>query len=501
MSFYQRNALIPIYQDDSQNIVILKCVQFGGSEWLLCAMMSKLYQGWSILYSLPTEALRNTYVANRIDPLLQQIPFYKYGIKTAKGESDAAGLKHIWKGSARFVGSNSKVGFVEFPADMVIIDELDTSNIKNLTLAPDRLQASKHKYFWQIGNPTIPKYGIHRAYVDSDQKQWHIKCPACNESQPLDFFKNVVREIGENQYELIDNDYNIACRKCGGKLDRLSVGEWVARYPDRGISGYHVSQLFSPTVSVQEVYNQFIAGQFDQTTMQVFYNSCLGLPYHGTGDKLTAALLESVAMDDYLMPTKAKDCTAGIDVNYPFLNVRISEYDNNKRKAVFIGKVRGFDRLSALLKRYDVRYAVIDNGPEWNKIEEFQHEHDYVWACQYTSTQRPDDLDISLIKAEEKARRDDIQKIVIDRTMIIDAMVADTLQGNNRIPKNFRSLSDGEWIDEIEASTRILVETETRTYYAWDEGNNADHSFHAETYDYIASLIRDKIGDMTPGYA
>ena len=85
--------------------------------------------------------------------------------------------------------------------------------------------------------------------------------------------------------------------------------------------------------------------------------------------------------------------------------------------------------------------------------------------------------------------------------MIIDAMVADTLQGNNRIPKNFRSLSDGEWIDEIEASTRILVETETRTYYAWDEGNNADHSFHAETYDYIASLIRDKIGDMTPGYA
>jgi hypothetical protein len=232
--------------------------------------------------------------------------------------------------------------------------------------------------------------------------------------------------------------------------------------------------------------------------MQLFFNSRLGLPYEGIGEKLTPALLESKCMDDYLMPSKAEDCTAGIDVG-KLLNVRISEYVDGKRRAVFIGTVRDFDRLEHLLKRYGVIFAVIDILPETRKVEELQIANDCVWACGYTSVANPDNIETSLVKAEKQARDRDIKKVIIDRTMIIDGMVADILNGNNRLPKNFRSIRD--YIDQMEAPTRIDVETNKRKYYAWDEAGKPDHYFHAETYDYLASLIRDKIGDMTPGYA
>jgi hypothetical protein len=477
----------------------MKSVQVGISEWLISVLLSKLIKGWSVLYSLPTESLRNTFVANRIDTLTKTVPLYRYGLKRSKGEADSTGLKHIFKGSVWFVGSNSKVGFVERPADMVIVDELDTSNQKSLELAPDRLKASKYKYFWNVGNPSIPKYGIDKLYRESDQKVWKIKCPACNKWQALDFFKNVARETSENVWDLRDKDYKVLCCKCLSPVDRLQAGEWVARKPDRLLSGYHISQLFSPTVTIKEIYDQFVKGQTNATKMQVFYNSYLGLPFEGSGSKLTANTLESKCMDDYLMPASAKDCTAGIDVNYPQLNIRISDYQDNKRRAVYIGTVNSFAELTNLFKQYNVKYAVIDIAPERHKIAEYQLSHAFLWTCQYNpGSSAPDEIETVLVKSEKAARVGSVKKITIDRTIAIDAMIADILQGNNRLPKNFKSIDNGQYLEQLEAPTRILDETKNPPRYIWDEGGNPDHYFHCEVYDYMAMRIKNTIGDMMP---
>jgi len=498
MSFDNRHALLPIYKDDSQHLVVMKSVQVGISEWLITVLLSKMIQGWSVLYSLPTESLRNTFVANRIDVLTKTVPLYRHGLKISKGESDQVGLKHIFKGAVWFVGSNSKVGFVERPADMVIVDELDTSNQKSLELAPDRLKASKYKYFWNVGNPSIPKYGIHKIYTESDAKVWQVKCPVCNKWQGLDFYKNVVRQIEENVWELIDKNYGVVCNKCSRSLDRLSAGEWVARHSGKETSGYHISQLFSPTVTIKEIYDQFIKGQTDQTAMQVFYNSYLGLPFEGSGSKLTALILESKCMSDYLMPSIAEDCTAGIDVNWPQLNVRISDYPDGRRRAVYIGTVYSFAALTNLLNQYDVKHAVIDIAPERHKVAEYQSSHKFLWTCQYTGTTSPDDIETVLIKSEKAARAGDVKKITIDRTIAIDAMVADILQGNNQLPKNFKSIDNGQYLEQLEAPTRLLDESKNPPRYVWDEGNNPDHYFHCDVYDYMAMRIKNTIGDMMP---
>lgn len=481
-----RHPLIQLYKDDSQHVVVMKAVQIGITDRMIIAALSRAYRGWAVLYSFPTDQFRNEQVAERIDPLLKSVSFYRAGIKHARGEKDEVGMKHFWNGVIRFVGSNSKVSFVGFAADMLIIDEKDRSDLDNLKLAPDRLDASKFKYYWRVGNPSYPRFGIHQDYLESDQKVWMVKCDHCGEWQPLDFFVNGVEEIAEGEYRLrdskwtttVDRDIFLLCRKCEQPLNRLGPGEYVAKQPDRSVSGYHLSQLTSPTKTIRDIYDQFQKGLTDATEMQIFYNSRLGLPYEGSGEKITAALLDAKCKDDYQMPSTAKGCTAGVDVNWPQLNVRISDYpERHIRRAVYIGIVHSFDELSNLLQRYDVQVCCIDAAPERHKVAEFQAVHANVWSVDYAKEEIN----------EFWRLKEDLRHISVDRTQSIDNMISEILKGNNRLPKNFRSLDGGDYVAQMEAPTRRFVESRRR--YVWDEGDQPDHHFHADNYDCLAARI------------
>ena len=480
---------VPILKDDSQYIVVMKSVQVTISETLIIKMFDKLRRGWAVIYSLPIESLRNTFVANRIDTAIDNVPLYRAGMDQATGRSDQVGMKHLWGGVIKFVGSNSKLSFLEFPADILIIDEKDRSDIDNLKMAPDRLDASEHKYIWEVGNPTHSKFGIHKSYLESDKKQWHIKCDACNEWQPLDFFKNVVRRIDETRYELIDKwipdedrDINVYCRHCLAPINRLMPGEYVAEYPERSISGYHISQLFSPTKTIRELWEMFIEAQTNPTIMQVFHNSRLGLPYEGVGDYLTAALLESKCMKDYLMPSTSDSSIMGMDVGGK-LHIRISEIlEDNKRRAVYIGSVNSFDEAATLIMRYNVNTCVVDAKPEIHKVREFQEKFPHiVWLCDYTSEK----VDFWNVNDTEKI-------IKVDRTASIDGMISEILKGDDYLPKDFRTLDRGDYISHMEAPKRKLDSKSKSLRYVWDEEGKPDHYFHASNYDYLAyRILRD----------
>ena len=505
MEIVERPFLVDLYKENSQNVAVMKCVQVGISEWLLCVLMSKVMQGWSVLYSMPTEGLRNDFIADRLNRLFAIVPLYKQGQDYAMDRDGVknVGMKHLWNGTAWFAGSNSEVAFISRDADMVIVDELDKSCIKNISYAPDRLKASKYKYFWNVGNPTISKYGIHQKYLESDQRVWMIKCPACNKWQELKFFKNVVREVSEGEYELIDKNYAVVCNKCASPLNRLGEGNWVAKRDSSTSAsvGYHISQLFSPTVSIQEIYQAFLAGLLNATKMQVFYNSILGLPYEAAGSKLSESILDNHCVDDYVMPSScSSNCTAGIDVNYPELNVRISSYEDGKRRAVFIGKVMKFDELNDLIKRYNVKHLVIDVAPERHKVDEFIAKYnkssDKYFACQYTSTTNAEPLIKSIKRAFDKSNEQ--SRITVDRTTVIDAMITDILSGNNKIPKNYKQIDNGDYLEQLEAPARLLDESKNPPRYVWDEKGLPDHYFHAEVYDYIAMMIMNERVNRIP---
>ena len=507
MDFSDKPYLIPIYYDISPEKVIQKSVQCGISEMLICISIAYAEKGYSVLYVLPKFALRGRFVANRIDPLLEIVPEYRNLLENAIGDSDSMTLKHLGQGVINFVGSNSASEFIEFPADLIIVDELDRCDLTNLELADDRLDASELKHKIKISTPTTKDFGINNYYSLSDQKEWHIKCESCNEWQPILWDVNVVRQISENDYELLDTkydkslkgkspkgeskvdtitgdypegdysqrDYHVFCHKCGNPIDRLSKGEWV-RKNDSLISGYHISQLFTPQTTIKNLWELFQEALFDNTKLQVFYNSKLGLPFIPKGSNIAKNILDDCRQEWLMESTSKKRCSMGVDVG-SVLHVRISSLEGDVRKAEYIGIVNDFNELSLLIERYNVRYCVIDMYPETRKVQEFQSVHRNIWLCRFTNS-------IS-IGARGYNKKEDDQIIDADRTQVFDRLVASIQRKKLALPKN-AGLID-KYYEQMQAPVRKKDEDKNRYY--WSEGSNADHYFLAELYDLLAAEL------------
>lgn len=483
MDFTDKPYLIPIYYDIHPEKVIQKSVQCGISEMLLCWAFVYAEYGYSVLYVLPKFGLRNRFVQNRVDPVWQMVPEYRQLRDEAVGDADNLGLKHFGKGTINFVGSNSSSEFIEFPADVVMIDELNQCDVGNISMAFDRLDASDLKHKIWVGNPSHPEWGISAEYEKSDKKEWMIKCESCNKYQSLQWIGNVVRQEGENIFNLLDTtwdanndgDISVLCISCGKPFNRLTEGAWIKQNPQSLISGYHISQLFSANTTIAELWKLFQESLGDATKSQVFWNSKMGLPYVPAGSNLNRLLLDNCKAD-YLLQSKCEQHTSmGVDVGKR-LHVRISSRtDDGKRKAEYIGVVNTFEELPPLMERYKVRFCVIDAYPETHKAKEFQAANRGVWLCRFPST-----ANINVFRLN-----DDDMVIDADRTQIFDQLVASVDKGDLILPKNVVFIDD--YYEQMQAPVRMYDEVKDRYY--WSEGSKADHYFLAEVYDLLASYL------------
>lgn len=475
----------------------------GISEWLICDSFYLAEKGYRIVYVQPTIELRNLFVRDRIDRPLSTIPHYRNQVrplKKMKGVDpiDNVGLKSFGEnGIIVFVGSNSKNSFVMFTADVMIIDERDKCNEENLALAPDRISASKLAYWREVSTPTVEGFGIDRTYnTDSDQKVWQIRCTACKHWQPLSFFRNMVRQVDDNKFELIDQtwdrnlsrDIHTFCVKCHSPIDRLSLGEWIPRLEGRSISGYHVSKLMSANFQMSTLWSKFQTALTDQTKLQVFYNSDLGEAFSAKGSKLTRSILDLCieAGERYNMPSSGKRSVLGVDVG-KLLHVVIMDNPEGKiKRPLYIGTVRNFEELDFLIKQFDVMIGVVDARPETREANKFAERvkaqlNRAVWLCEYPTSDKIEDLNYN---AEEGI-------VKVDRTQTLDELVSEFLLKNIILPANAASLDTGEVFAQLCAPTRIYDEKAKR--FRWEEKGQPDHYCHAFNYCNIGFQLMGKL--------
>lgn len=485
MDFTNRKWLLEIYNCDDKDMVIMKSVQCGISEWLICETLSKCEKGLSVFYVLPKYNLRNVFVANRIDRLFSMVPYYKDKLKRSSGEADSKEIKHYGTGSIKFASSNTEADFIEFPADIGVIDEVDRCDQRNIQMLEDRISASKYKQTRKVSNPTVSGYGIAELYKKSDQRTWKVRCDGCGDYYEIDFFKSVCREVSEGVYELLDKawtedsqeDIKVYCQGCGAEIDRLTEdGKWEPKRKSR-VTGYQISKLFDPNTTIVELWQAWQDAQGNETKKQVFYNSDLGLPYESTGAKLTEALLDK-CVDDYVMPSTAAGAVMGADVG-AVLNVSIAVIEDGKRKKVFIGTVLTFEEIDNLIAQYGVECCVIDALPETRKAKELRDRNPgRVWLCEYHGREGS--------TGEMKVNEDE-HRVSVDRTQSLDESHQDIIKQQVIYPKNAKSLDRGEFYEQMKAPTRLYDSEKNR--FLWVEGANPDHYRHADNYEKIAAKL------------
>lgn len=485
LDFARHRFQVALLEDESPDIRVRKSTQCGVSELEIVHAIALVDQGRNVFWVFPDQPLRNLFVKDRLDPVLHASPYYADRVRAArtrlkKGrvESDEVALKQIGSASIGFVGSNSESSFKSYSADDIIIDELDQCDQRNLTMVPDRVAHSQYRTQWRVGNPSISGFGIDALYKASDQKHWQIRCEHCGLSQELDWFKNVAREIEEGQFALRDESGAVLCVKCERGMDRLSQGEWVAEYPSRDASGYHVSQLFSGSVPIPEMWDAFQRGLANQTELMRFYNSVLGLPYESEGAKLSPAILNR-CVDQYGQASTGKNCSIGVDVG-ALLHyvVRVGA------RVVRIGTLRDFEELDGVMASFPGS-CIIDALPETRKAREFGARYPgRAYLCTYVATDTTSGFIVD----------PDTMTVKVHRTQSMDDSHASWIRGESRLPRDAASVPD--FYDQMCAPTRVFErkgETDSGRF-VWREGAQADHYRHADNYSFLAMKIAQTVG-------
>lgn len=481
LNFVDYPYLRQIYMD-TESRCLMKSTQSGFTEWLIALAFWLATEGKQIFYVLPTADLVSRFVKNRFDKSAKNSKYYQGILNSVEDKaSDAVTLKHIANGAIAFTGSNSTVGFVEYPADVLIVDEEDECNLKNLEMAVERLSNSDDRREFRVANPTILNYGIHARWLKSSQNLWHIKHD-CGKYVNPDPFKHLLRKVDENEYVIRDtnfdwnsgDDIQLICHHCGKPINRRGNGIWIPTFKDKP-SGYHVNKLFTTKVTIREIVNRFDKGLTNEDVLQRSYNGDFGLPYTADGSNVSEMALDRCIQDFRLSEFYTDSaCVLGADVG-KLIHVKISSLTSDgKLRARFIGSVKTEKEFDELFVKYNIVAGVIDAQPEARMSKRLCSRHKGLFRCYYAETKE------DKVNLEEKT-------ITVNRTSALDNVKESILLKNMLLPKNAKDIP--EYYEHMMASTRVLRK-DGKTY-VWVEVG-ADHLFHASGYELIARnlLIR-----------
>ena len=300
-----------------------------------------------------------------------------------------------------------------------------------------------------------------------------------------------------------------ACEKCGGRLDRLGPGEWVATWPGRDMVGFHPTKLHSPRVELIEIVRALQTT--DETRRKECYNQDLGLPYVPRGGKLTGEILDGCRREyGHGAPPAKQPTVMGVDVGKVLHGVIRARAPSpptplppglgggrgesaaghtpwggeggggEEWRQVWAGEMDSFEELGRMVRRYHVQRLVIDALPETRKARELQQSlgEGMVWLAYYVSQRIG-------TKREAPIQWDEQNGVVnLDRSRSLDQTLARFYDASATLPGDARSIPS--YYEHMTAPVRVLEDGPGGERVARYVCQGADHLFHAENYAMVA---------------
>lgn len=361
-TFERHEYLIEPYKDDHPDQTEMKATQLGlTSKAMLKAVYGARYGSYrGIMYLFPSKSDVTDFSKGRISPLIEDNPD---SIGKWIQNTDSANIKKIWKAFLYFRGMKSRVGLKSVPVDFIIFDELDEASPNAVDMAMERMAHSEIKRVLKLSNPTLPDYGIDRAFQETDQRYWLLKCK-CGEYTCLeDTFPDCLLET--------KNKVIRACQKCKAELNP-SIGQWVAKHPSiTDKRGRHYSQLFSHFVDPAEILHQF------RTTNNLtdFYNLKIGNAYVEATNRLSVQEVLALCGSEGIASQDKGPCFMGVDQGKDLHVVIGKRHLQKAGNIIHLGVYKDWEELDRLMKAFSVSRCVVDALPETRNARAFAGRH------------------------------------------------------------------------------------------------------------------------------
>ncbi len=479
-----------------------RAIMKGTQARITTAIMSESIHGLGykkypqgIIYYFPTEKDVEKFSKTYFGPLISDNPCIKKFVKN----TNSVFVKKVGKtfltlsgaSATKIIQGKKDSGSVRTtPADMVVRDERDLFDDAMADMTLDRLLNSKFKREVDLGSPTIPDVGIHKVFMQSDQKMRMIKCQACNAYTCIaEEFPNSIKFKKDTSHDRF-KPY-LACIKCEKEIFPKH-GEYVAKFPERynpeypkeGISGTHVSHFITPNLDLGLVMDKWDEAQSDTTKMGLFYNRFLGFPYIPIEDRLRPQDLFDCCGDDQ-MATRSDTATCmAADIMKTNRVVIAQKKKKGGAKIIYMARVSGFDALFDLCKQFNVQSAVICLRPYEESFRKFQEKcsrQDPKITCfgsEYKDKQR------NLLKTDEKSGI-----YSLSRTEAMDGSQTFIRSGKLEIPRKCEEVNI--FAKECCNTAKTLETNEKtgdRTYRYREVGTGGEHYRHCVNYLQLALL-------------
>jgi hypothetical protein len=448
-----------------------------------------------VLYVLPTSINAGDFSKARFSTALLYSPY----LKSIFTDTNTVGLKQAGGVNLYIRGSRGDSNLKSLPVSTLILDEVDEMDQKQIWLALERLSGHLEKKVWSISTPTIPKFGIHKLYLQGTQEHWTFQCPHCSKWTEL-LWPDCVEVIGEHVNDPRCTESFLKCKECLHRLEQkekpvyLSKGKWVPTAfdcnPDH--RSFYINQLYSYTVNPGDIVQAYFRGVGDEAASTEFNNSKLGHPYLGEGAQITDSELDNCLKSHTKQDTRPnvggqRLITMGIDQgkwNYIVIMewfVKEMSRDINvvaHGKLLWEGKLLGseFERLDQLMREWQVLGCVIDADPMINDARRFARRFPgYVTLCRYR--RGVSGKEISLSEDEMGTAM-----AIVDRTNWIDATMGRYKTTRIDLPRDVSR----EYKEHLKSLVRVYEKDDSGNPKARYVETGPDHFAHAQTYCEIA---------------
>lgn len=365
---YLRGIMDSLADDKIRKVVCIKGAQVGWTEVINNTVGYYIDRDpASILVLQPTVGMAGQWSKKRLAPMLRDTPCLRGKVKDAKSrDSDNT----IWEkgfpgGYLAIVGANAPSGLASRPVRVVLADEVDRYPLSAGSEGdPLALAAKRQTNYWNrktlVGSTPVDKETsvIHREWLDSDMRRYHVPCPDCGHEQHLRWGQIVWDKDADGTHRPETAVYT--CEECGSLWDdvnrrrAIKRGRWVAEKPFNGAAGFHVPGLLSPWLTMQEIVEDFLASKAWPTKLKTWANTVLGEPWEERGEASDPDQLRQrvEAYNDENVPDWVRVITAGVDTQ------------DDRLEVTFVGWGDGEE---AWVLRHYVLPGVVGEPELWNK--------------------------------------------------------------------------------------------------------------------------------------
>jgi len=328
-----------------------------------------------ILYIVPTETLAKGTSTRRFTPAIRAIPHLRAKVLGGKSKDEIGNMftKNVAGGGVTLGWSNSTSSFRSFSARVVILDDVDgfgefgEGNV--MTLGKARSDAFSNKMIFINSTPTIEgNSNIEKEYEDSDQREYFMPCPECNE---LINFEWENFEFTHVNYELT-SVVKYSCKHCGTLIPEYKKtwmmkeengAMWIPQNEGHIHRGYLIPSFLSPVgwLSWGDIAREFLKAtkimkRGDSRMMQTWVNTRQARPFMVQLDGVDITN-PSERIEEYgaEVPDEVMLLTAGIDTQDDRVEVLVLGHGHNGNLFVIDYKVIAGDF------QYDATKKELDN--------------------------------------------------------------------------------------------------------------------------------------------